>query len=209
MNVTLKKISEDATNSAEAAANRVQDCHRNIIERLRRFAKEGVLYPKAQRKADDDALKKAEDDFRLAIEQVDKVTLALPVDLDSSIATISQHAELSPIASHLLSWLVKQSPELLEGKESFLPTDEALRALGTWNKLVGRSDLCTEKPTLQGLKTVFDELNTLITLKSPEHGSIISFPIFSQFYLSADSTVVGCTLSGQFLFELRRLRSTP
>lgn len=72
-NAFLQAVYQERLKSAEIAADRVQGLHRGILDKMAHMAKDGVLYSRSQRQADSDALKEAEEQFRLILASVYEV----------------------------------------------------------------------------------------------------------------------------------------
>jgi hypothetical protein len=70
VNQYIQQIYRERCEAAEATANRVQELTAAIVHKLRRMAKDGVLYSSAERKADSEALEEAQEQFRLVLESV-------------------------------------------------------------------------------------------------------------------------------------------
>lgn len=70
MNQYIQQIYRERCEAAETAANRVRERHQAILNRWREMAQKGVLYAQAERQADSNALKEAEEQFRLVLSGV-------------------------------------------------------------------------------------------------------------------------------------------
>jgi hypothetical protein len=70
MNEYIRQIYQQRLEVAESARLRAAGIQQTIIENERKMLKEGRLYLRSERAANSDALREAEEQFRLALESV-------------------------------------------------------------------------------------------------------------------------------------------
>lgn len=70
MSAYLQQIYRERCGAAEAAANRVQELHRTILDRWQRMRECGALYSRSERQADSDALREASEQFEAVLASV-------------------------------------------------------------------------------------------------------------------------------------------
>lgn len=70
MNTYIQQVYRERCQAAEDAAQRVRERHQAILDRWQDMAKDGVLYTRAKRLADSEALKEASEQFTLILASV-------------------------------------------------------------------------------------------------------------------------------------------